>query len=190
VQGDLLPSAQLIGQYSRGWNTLSKDSTISVLAGEAQVTVPLYQQGAEMGASAPGQELIRPGAPDCRSGATRCAQYRDRVWNTLQAQTAAQSSIKAQISANEIATEGVQREAEVGSRTVIDVLISQQTLLSSRVSLVQNLHDQQVAAYQLLTATGTLTAGDLGLGVKLFDPEAHYQDVRFSTHRLERRVQR
>ena len=44
------------------------------------------------------------------------------------------------------------REAEVGSRTVIDVLIAQQTLLSSRVSLVQNFHDQQVAAYQLLAA--------------------------------------
>jgi outer membrane protein TolC len=96
----------------------------------------------------------------------------------LQATIAADSSIEAQIKANEIATEGVAREAEVGSRTVIDLLISQQTLLSSQVSAVQNRHDQQVAAYQLLAATGRLTAGDLGLGVKIFDAEEHYKNVR------------
>jgi outer membrane protein len=178
VQGDLLPSVQLVGQWSRGWNTISKDSTITVLSGGAQVTVPLYQQGAEwarlrQAKSAYGQArlLSDQARNDARSTVIT-------AWNTYQAATAAESSIQAQISANEIATEGVQREAEVGSRTVIDVLISQQTLLSSRVSLVQNRHDLQVAAYQVLATMGTLTAGDLGLGVKLFDPAKHYENVR------------
>ncbi|TAK98800.1 MAG: hypothetical protein EPO08_18200 [Rhodospirillaceae bacterium] len=178
VQGDLLPSASLVGQYTKGWNTIIRGSTAEVLVGEAQVTVPLYQQGAEwarlrQAKSSFGQArlLADQARRDARSTAISS-------WNTLQSATAAQSSIQSQISANEIAAEGVQREAEVGSRTVIDVLIAQQTLLSSRVSLVQNLHDQQVAAYQLLSAIGKLTAGDLGLGVKIFDPEEHYKDVR------------
>jgi len=178
VQGDLLPSANLIGQYSKGWNTITHNSEVSVLVGEAQVTVPLYQQGAEwarlrQAKSAYGQArlLADQARRDARSAAISS-------WNTLQAATAAQSSIKSQIEANEIAAEGVRREAEVGSRTVIDVLIAQQTLLSSRVSAVQNRHDQQVAAYQLLSAMGKLTAGDLGVGVKIFDAEEHYKDVR------------
>jgi outer membrane protein len=178
VQGDLLPSASLVGQFAKGWNTISKDSTITVYSGEAVVTVPLYQQGAEwarlrQAKSEYGQARLTADQArnDARSNAIAS-------WNTLQATTAAQSSIQAQINANAIAAEGVQREAEVGSRTVIDVLIAQQTLLSSRVSLVQNFHDQQVAAYQLLAAVGRLTAGDLGLGVKIFDAEEHYKSVR------------
>jgi outer membrane protein len=178
VQGDLLPQASLVGQYTRGWNTLSKDSKVKVLVGEALVTIPLYQAGAEwarlrQAKSQYGQARLTADQTrnDARSGAIT-------AWNTLQAAIAAQSSIQKQISANQIAAEGTAREAEVGSRTVIDVLIAQQTLLSSQVSLVQNQHDQQVAAYQLLSAMGKLTAGDLGLGVKLFDPEEHYKDVR------------
>lgn len=178
VQGDLLPSAQLVGQYTRGWNTVSHDSKVKVLAGEAQVTVPLYQGGEEWARLRQAKSLYgqaRLSADQTRNDARSNAIA---YWNTLQAAIAAQSSIQAQISANEIAAEGTQREAEVGSRTVIDVLIAQQTLLTSRVSLVQNFHDQQVAAYQLLAAMGKLTAGDLGLGVKIFDAEEHYKNVR------------
>jgi outer membrane protein len=178
VQGDLLPSAQLVGQYTKAWDTITQDSKVKVLVGEAQVTVPLYQAGAEwarlrQAKSVYGQArlLADQTRNDARSGAIT-------AWNALQSAIAAQSSIQKQIAANEIAAEGTAREAEVGSRTIIDVLIAQQTLLTSQVSLVQNLHDQHVAAYQLLAAMGKLTAGDLGLGVKLFDPEEHYKDVR------------
>jgi len=178
VQGDLLPSAQLVGQWARGWNTVSSDSKVTVWSGGAQVTVPIYQQGAEWARLRQAKSVY--GQARLQSDAARRDARTQAIasWNTLQATIAAQSSIDAQIKANEIATEGVAREAEVGSRTVIDLLISQQTLLNAQVSAVQNRNDQQIAAYQLLAATGRLTAGDLGLGVKIFDAEDHYKDVR------------
>jgi outer membrane protein len=178
VQGDLLPSVDLIGQVARGWNTISKSSTVDVWSGGAQVTVPIYQSGAEWARLRQAKSLY--GQARLQSDQARRDARTQAIasWNTLQATIAADSSIEAQIKANEIATEGVAREAEVGSRTVIDLLISQQTLLSSQVSAVQNRHDQQVAAYQLLAATGRLTAGDLGLGVSIFDAEEHYKNVR------------
>ncbi len=68
-----------------------------------------------------------------------------------------------QVSANQIAYEGVKQEAEVGSRTTLDVLNAEQELLNSQVALVGSQRDEYVAAYDLLSAVGALTAQDLRL---------------------------
>ena len=87
-------------------------------------------------------------------------------------------SFKAQILAAEIALEGVQREASVGSRTVLDVLDAEQELLDARVSLVGAQRDEVLASFQLKEATGQLTAKNLQLPVNLFDPTSYYNKVR------------
>ena len=89
-----------------------------------------------------------------------------------------ETPMQAQIRANEIALEGVEREALVGSRTVLDVLDAEQALLDSRVSLVGAQRDEVVARFALLAAIGTLTARDLKLNVELYDPERNYKGVR------------
>jgi outer membrane protein TolC len=86
-------------------------------------------------------------------------------------------SLAAQIRANEIALEGVRQEAVVGSRTTLDVLNAEQELLNARVSMVRSKRDEQVAAYSLLSATGRLTARQLGLAVPLYDVEENYRAV-------------
>ena len=129
------------------------------------MSVPIYQAGAEYARlrqskhTASQQRLLADQARlDARNFATTS-------WENLQATTAAIDSFRAQISANEIALEGVQREAEVGARTVLDVLEEEQRLLNSRVNLVRSQRDQVVAAYQLLSAMGLLTGPDMGLDV-------------------------
>ncbi|MBT5898462.1 MAG: TolC family protein, partial [Rhodospirillaceae bacterium] len=82
------------------------------------------------------------------------------------------------IRANEIALEGVRQEAEVGSRTTLDVLDAEQELLDSRVALVIAERDEYVAGYQLLAAIGRLTAAHIALPVQIYDPNRHYQKVR------------
>ena len=64
------------------------------------------------------------------------------------------------IRANEIALEGVEREAIVGSRTTLDVLNAQQALLNSRITLVQNLAQVVTASYQV--AVGARAADRAG----------------------------
>ncbi|MHB1206811.1 MAG: TolC family protein, partial [Rhodospirillaceae bacterium] len=81
--------------------------------------------------------------------------------------------------ASEISVEGLQRQQEVGSATILDVLIQEQNLLSARVNLVRTLHDQAVAAFQILSSTGRLNAADLGLNAPVYDPTAHYNSVKF-----------
>ena len=62
------------------------------------------------------------------------------AWDTLIAAKATADSTRVAIRANEVALEGVEREAIVGSRTTLDVLNAQQALLNSQTQLVQNWH--------------------------------------------------
>jgi outer membrane protein len=101
-----------------------------------------------------------------------------QAWQNLEVTRARIESIKTQVRAAETALEGVQREASVGSRTVLDVLDSEQELLDARVNLVKSQRDETVAAMTLLSSVGRLTATDLNLAVDLYDTGRHYQDVQ------------
>jgi outer membrane protein len=178
VESALLPQASFVVSFDKTWNAEAPGTQNRIVAGGVQVTVPLYQGGAEWARLRQAKDLYGQSlllADQARLDARTAAVT---AYENLQAQTASIDSIRSQISANEVALEGVRREAEVGSRTVLDVLITEQTLLSSRVQLVQVEHDQLVAAYTLLSAMGKLTGGDIGLGVKLYDPVHHYDEVR------------
>ncbi len=87
-------------------------------------------------------------------------------------------SFKAQIDANVVALEGVEREAQVGSRTVLDVLDAEQELLDSRVSHVGAQRDELLAGFELKAAMGLLTSEKMKLPVKAYDPVDHYRKVR------------
>ena len=101
-----------------------------------------------------------------------------QAWDTLVAAKAAADSTRAQIRANQIALEGTEREAIVGSRTTLDVLNATQLLLNSRTTLVQNLAQVITASYAVAAAIGRLTARDLHLPVPLYDETAYYQAVK------------
>jgi outer membrane protein len=57
------------------------------------------------------------------------------------------------------------------------VLNATQTLLNSRVTLVQNLAQVITASYGVAVAIGRLTARDLHLPVPLYDETAYYHEV-------------
>jgi outer membrane protein len=84
----------------------------------------------------------------------------------------------ASVRANEVAYEGVQQEALVGARTVLDVLTAEQTLFTSRVGLVQAQHNEAVAEFSVAADIGRLTALDLNLPVQPYDADQHYRAVR------------
>jgi hypothetical protein len=66
-------------------------------------------------------------------------------------------------------------ESRVGSRS-IDILNADQELLQSRVEALSQREDMIIAAYRV-EVTGHMTAADLRLPVKIYDPEEHYNDA-------------
>ena len=102
------------------------------------------------------------------------------AWGQLQAGKAQVQSAQAQVTASEIALNGVREEAKAGQRTTLDVLNAQQALVNARVALVTAQHDRVVASYSVLSAVGRLAPQVLGLNTTVYDPSAHYQQVRDS----------
>lgn len=85
------------------------------------------------------------------------------AWERLAAARAVAVSAASSVEANKLALVGVRREAEVGTRTTLDVLNAEQELLNAEVSLVSAQRDAQTAAYGLLAAIGMLTPEAAGL---------------------------
>ncbi|MDI3560098.1 TolC family outer membrane protein [Bradyrhizobium sp. Arg816] len=103
-----------------------------------------------------------------------------QFWGTLQAGKAQVQSAQAQVTASEIALNGVREEAKAGQRTTLDVLNAQQALVNARVALVTAQHDRVVASYNVLAAIGRLSPQVLGLATTVYDPSVHYHQVRDS----------
>lgn len=142
-----------------------------------QVTVPLYAGGARHSDIRRAKQIRSQRMMEIRQ-AERVAQENVFVaWDQYRAAVGQITSSEAQVRASEIALEGVRQEAYVGSRTTLDVLNAEQELLNARVALVRAQRDEFVAAYSLVSATGRLTAQDLGLGVTRYDPDQYTDKV-------------
>jgi outer membrane protein len=147
---------------------------------QARLSVPIYQGGSEYSAIRQNKEAV---------GQQRLSldQVRDQVranvlqyWGQLEATKAQTEAAERQVKYSESALNGVRNEAQLGQRTTLDVLNALQALLNARVNLISAQHDRVVASYNVLSAVGRLSPTVLGLPVQIYDPGAHYQQVRDS----------
>ena len=91
---------------------------------------------------------------------------------------AALNANQQQIRASRVAFRGVREEASLGARTTLDVLNAENELLNAEAALISTQTEQYIAAYTILSSTGSLTATKLGLNVQQYDPEAYYKLVK------------
>lgn len=182
TEGELLPTLSLNGTMSYDLESSSDTSESSERSIGATLSVPLYQSGSvysriRQAKQTAGQQrlLIDQATRDVIEEAAQ-------AWQALVTARARIASFQAQVRANEIALEGVQREAAVGSRTVLDTLDAEQELLDAKVNLVGAQRDETVANFWVKATTGQLTAKHLGLDVKIYDPFKHYNETREKWH--------
>src|SRR6185295_12475960 len=179
-----LPTLSVQGQYGLSQGSLVSpfgttnigSSTSHALTVTGQLNVPIYQAGAEEAVVRQAKELH---AQAQLNVAVSNLQVHDAVataWAQFEAAEASIASNEAAQRANEIAFEGVTKEQQVGGRTILDVLNAEQELLNASVALVSAKRNAEVAAFGVLAANGSLTAKNLGLKVKLYDPIEHYDD--------------
>lgn len=174
----LMPQVSLQGQTFQQNNSGGRSTQANGYQVLAQVSVPLYQGGQEYSAVRQARQAQQQSQRLVEDARRTAMQNAVQAWDTLQAAIAAADSTRAAIRANEVALEGVQREAIVGSRTTLDVLNATQALLTSRTTLVQNLAQLITASYGVAAAIGRLTARDMHLPVPLYDETAYYQAVK------------
>jgi outer membrane protein len=179
-EGALLPTVNLQASVQQSYEqqmTIFRSFGASAIA---QLSIPVYQGGAEY-------SLIRQSKETLAQQRLVLEQTRDQTranvvtaWGQLVAGKAQVQSAQSQVTASEIALNGVREEAKAGQRTTLDVLNAQQALVNARVALVTAQHDRVVASYGVLNAVGRLSPIVLNLPTVTYDPSVHYHQVRDS----------
>lgn len=178
IRGEGLPTLNLQGTAERGEDITFENTRTDALEAVVNLDVPLYQAGAVASRLRESKQNVVENRRILDQRRLDTIEAATSSWNNLQTARAALASFRKAVQANEVALEGVQREAEVGARTVLDILDAEQELVNSQVDLVGAERDEIVATFELKTAVGELSAHELALPVPYYDPAVHYDDVR------------
>tara|TARA_A100001037_G_C15133359_1_gene629789 strand:+ start:969 stop:2345 length:1377 start_codon:yes stop_codon:yes gene_type:complete len=177
ITGQLLPTLTLYGELEANKDVLGSDTEATEKSITLNLNVPLYQSGEVYSQVREAKQTAKQRFLELAEKERAAQESAQNTWADLVSTTAQITSLEAEVRAQEIAFEGVRQEAQVGSRTVLDVLDAEQELLDARVGLVQAQRNHIVAAYELLAAVGRLTAEDLELQVNLYDPTQNFEEV-------------
>ena len=166
----LLPRVSIDALARRAWDpnpfaTLSDTAEII-----ANVTIPLYRSGEEYARLRQLRDVATQRRREVDTARREVREGVARRWEELQTAQARVTAFRASVEANDIALEGVEQEAAVGARTVLDVLDAEQELFEARVNLVRAESRAATATFQLLRVVGLMTAESLGLPTRTLRP--------------------
>ena len=176
-KGALLPTVDMEWSASRKLEASSETSRTDDYGVKLMLTVPFYQKGAEYSKLREARQTAAQQhrtAVQVRRDAARGVM---EAWEALRAAQARNSSFRTQIKASRVALMGVRQEADVGSRSLLDVLDSEQEFLDSKINLAMVQRDEIIAAFELLAAMGRPLAQHIDLPVALYDPKGHFDEV-------------
>ncbi|KAF0146632.1 MAG: outer membrane channel protein [Rhodospirillaceae bacterium] len=178
ARGEMWPTLSLQAKLGRTWQIGASEAHTETAELVLSLSFPLYQQGVvdsqlRSAKHTAGQYVYE--AENARRQAIALAVQR---WETLETAKAQIRANKARIVAAEVALAGVEQEAQVGSRTVLDVLNAEQERLDAQIALARVERDERVAAFQILAAVGRMTVQDRDLPLSAYDPKVHYHNIR------------
>lgn len=174
----LLPTVTLDGNAQRSLDPNSFFSQSDSASLTANVRIPLYQSGSEYARIRELRQIAVQRRREFDEARREAREGVSETWERLQTSRARIRALESSVRANQIALEGVEQEAAVGARTVLDVLDAEQELFEARVTLVREQADEVIASFDLLQVVGSMVARDLGLATDLYDPTQYYDQVR------------
>lgn len=178
IRGQLLPTVSIVGDYQRLNDVAFPNSDTVNASVEARMTMPLYEGGSVYSQTRQAIQTVgqlQGVTDDARRAAVQGAT---QAWETIASGRAQVKALTESVNAADVAFRGSQAEQRVGTVTILQVLITEQTLFSTRVQLVSTQHDLALAEFNLAQQIGRLTAADLNVNVKPYDVNEHYHAVR------------
>ena len=179
-EGALLPTVTLQAAVQQSYEQTQTIFRAFGASAAAQLTVPIYQGGGEYSLIRQSKESLAQQRLNLETTRDQTRSNTVTAWGQLAAGKAQVASAQSQVTASEIALNGVREEAKAGQRTTLDVLNAQQALVNARVALVTAQHDRVVASYSVVNSIGRLSPQVLNLQTNTYDPSVHYQQVRDS----------
>ena len=175
--GALLPEISGVAAATRSYDqSFVGPHRVDTTSVGVRATIPLYTGGADYARIRASKQTVAQRQQELDDQVRRAKESAVQAWQQLVTARAAIDARQKQVSASEMALEGVKQESSVGTRTTIDVLDAEQELLDAKVSLVRAERDEIVAIMRTKASVGQLTAKELGLPVNYYDPALYYDD--------------
>jgi outer membrane protein len=186
AESSLLPSISVQGSVSRSRDA---DPTLSTFGTDqasvvGQLNQPIYDGGTAASQTRQAKEVAAQSRQVLDQVRNQAKTAAISAWVAHEGAKIAVAASESEVRAATVALAGVQKEAAGGQRTTVDVLNSQQDLISARARLIGALRDRVIASYTLLSAIGRLDVKTLGLNTPDYLPEVHYHQVRDAWHGL------
>jgi outer membrane protein len=186
AESSLLPTITLQGNAS---HSVDSDSTLSTFRTDqasilGQMTAPLYDGGTAASQTRQAKELEAQSRLVLDQVRNQARTAATGAWVANEGAKVAVTASESEVRAAAVALEGVRKEAQGGQRTTVDVLNSQQDLISAKARLIGAQRDRVIASYTLLSAIGRLDVKTLALNTPDYLPEVHYHQVRDAWHGL------
>jgi outer membrane protein len=178
AEGALYPTLSIQGTVQKNYESTLNLLEASTAAITGQLSIPIYQGGAEYAAIRQAKETQGQKQLDLNSTRDQVRAGFFQTWAQLESSKRSIESTRMQVKSAEAALNGVREEARLGQRTTLDVLNAQQELVSARIALVSAQRDRVVNSYSVLAAVGRLSPNVLGLSVPAYDTTVHYHQVR------------
>lgn len=156
AKGAFAPTISLTATYQYAEEPSSFVNKDEQFAYGVRASVPLFLGGLNISRVREARALNDADRRRIEEAERRAAGAVTGAWEQLTAARANINSATAQVAANKLALTGVRREAQLGTRTTLDVLDAEQEYLNAEVSLANAERDARTATFLLLAAMGVL----------------------------------
>ncbi len=186
AESSLMPTITLQGSASR---SKQSDPTLGSFGTDqasvtGQLTQPIYDGGTAASQTRQAKEVAAQSRLVLEQVRNQARTAAIGAWVANEGAKIAVTASESEVRAATVALAGVQKEAAGGQRTTVDVLNSQQDLISAKARLIGAQRDRVIASYTLLSAIGRLDVKTLALNTPDYLPEVHYHQVRDAWHGL------
>lgn len=180
AKGGLLPQAslRLTAQKSYSKEPLTQKS--HALETSLNVKIPIYTKGGSTYSS------IRQSNKTARASVYALDQAKKKLkensvslWEAYLASKDSIDFTEKQAEYQKLALDGVRQEYEVGAKTMLDVLKTQEDYNKAKVQSVEIRKQYILYSYQIKSLMGKMLARNLKLNVKYFSPEKEFRKIKY-----------
>lgn len=144
----------------------------------AAVNIPIYLQGKPNSRIRQAYQQVAQQKVLLVNSQRQVVENARIAWEALVTARSRIKSLTAAVKAQELAVEGAVEEYNVGVKSIVDVFVEREKLTNIQIDLTNAEQELIVASYAVLQAMGRLTACDLKLRVKYYDPDAYYNEYK------------
>lgn len=144
----------------------------------AEVRIPIYNRGIEYSNTRKAKADSASLKYTVRNAKATISQNATQAWSRfITAQETVKSAQEA-VKAGHVALNGTQQEYDEGVNTLTELLNAQENLYQYQLSLAQAKQNLELNRYSIASLMGKLTAKNLALATKIYNPSANYDKVK------------